>query len=51
MKKKLMDMLAKKNTRKQEINVLVEKSQDVEELRKLSAELDSSILSLGVYRK
>ena len=41
MKKKLMDMLAKKNTRKQEINALVEKSQDVEELRKLSAELDS----------
>jgi HK97 family phage major capsid protein len=41
MKKKLMNMLAKKNTRKQEINVLVEKSQDVEELRKLSAELDS----------
>lgn len=41
MKKKLMDMLAKKNTRKQEINALVEKSQDVEELRKLGAELDS----------
>lgn len=41
MKKKLMDMLAKKNARKQEINALVEKSQDVEELRKLGAELDS----------
>ena len=41
MKKKLMEMLAKKEARKQEINALVEKSQDVEELRKLGAELDS----------
>lgn len=41
MKKKLMEMLAKKEARKQEINALVEKSQDVEELRKFGAELDS----------
>ncbi|MDD3041161.1 phage major capsid protein, partial [Bacteroides sp.] len=41
MKKKLLDMLAKKNARKLEINSLVEASNDVEELRSLSTELDS----------
>ncbi|MDD3040782.1 phage major capsid protein [Bacteroides sp.] len=41
MKKKLLAMLDKKNARKLEINSLVEASNDVEELRTLSTELDA----------
>jgi HK97 family phage major capsid protein len=41
MKKKLLDLLAKKNTRKAEIVAKAEKTESVEELRNLNAELDT----------
>lgn len=41
MKKKLMDMLAKKNERKTAVTSNIEASQDVAEVRSLSAELDT----------
>ncbi|WP_265445093.1 phage major capsid protein [Acetivibrio straminisolvens] len=41
MKKKLLDILAKKNTRKAEIVAKAEKTESVEELRSLNTELDS----------
>jgi len=41
MKKKLLDLLAKKNTRKAEIVAKAEKTESVEELRSLNAELDT----------
>ena len=41
MKKKLLDLLAKKNTRKAEIVAKAEKTESVEELRSLNTELDT----------
>ena len=41
MKKKLLDLLAKKNARKAEIVAKAEKTESVEELRNLNAELDT----------